>query len=41
MFVKYLLQIRNDLVKVHYTGWSTKYDEWIPAFSERIIKQCI
>ena len=26
---------------MHYTGWSTKYDDWIPTSSERIINQCM
>jgi len=27
-------------IRVHYTGWSNKYDEWIEKDSERILKQC-
>jgi hypothetical protein len=29
------------MVKVHFTGWSTKYDEWIDVHSDRIIKQWV
>ena len=26
-------------MKVHFTGWSYKYDEWIDEGSERVLKQ--
>jgi len=32
--------LRNNEIRVHYTGWSNKYDEWIEKDSERILKQC-
>jgi len=29
--------IRNNTdIKVHYSGWSTKYDEWLQVDSKRI-----
>ena len=31
--------VENDKVLVHYTGWSDKYDAWIPFSSERILHQ--
>ena len=27
------------MFKVHFTGWSSKYDEWIEENSDRIVKQ--
>ena len=33
--------MRNDEIRVHYTGWSIKYDEWVVKNSERVQKQCI
>ena len=33
------LQKRANLVKVHFTGWSAKYDEWIDINSDRIVAQ--
>eukprot|EP00825_Cyclidium_porcatum_P015769 TRINITY_DN1903_c0_g1_i2.p1 TRINITY_DN1903_c0_g1~~TRINITY_DN1903_c0_g1_i2.p1 ORF type:complete len:668 (+),score=151.99 TRINITY_DN1903_c0_g1_i2:92-2095(+) len=29
----------SDMIKVHYTGWSNKYDEWIKLPSDRVLKQ--
>jgi|LauGreDrversion4_2_1035121.scaffolds.fasta_scaffold4458249_1 hypothetical protein len=29
------------MVKVHFTGWSMKYDEWIDVQSDRIVKQWV
>lgn len=26
-----ILEIREGKYKVHYTGWSSQYDEWVPA----------
>lgn len=30
---------RGPMLKVHFTGWSYKYDEWISEDSERVLKQ--
>lgn len=35
-----LKQVRNDQIRVHYSGWSVKYDEWIDWHSNRVQKQC-
>jgi hypothetical protein len=31
--------VRKDDIRVHYTGWSQKFDEWIDKKSDRILKQ--
>jgi hypothetical protein len=27
-------EIKNDMIFIHYNGWSTEYDEWIPLSDE-------
>jgi hypothetical protein len=27
----------KDRYKVHFQGWNSKYDEWVPKFSERLV----
>jgi len=34
-----IIGVRNDMVRVHYTGWSPKFDEWVEISSDRILKQ--
>ena len=35
------VQKKEIMVKVHFTGWSMKYDEWIDVQSDRIVKQWV
>jgi len=30
---------KGGRLKVHFTGWSFKYDEWLPEDSHRLLKQ--
>ncbi len=34
-----VVAIRNSEFKVHYSGWSSKYDEWLPDGTRRALKQ--
>jgi len=34
-----VIAARNEDIKVHYSGWSAKYDEWINVRSDRLLKQ--
>jgi len=31
-----IIQVRNNMVYVHYNGWGTRWDEWIEMSSPRI-----
>jgi hypothetical protein len=31
-----IIQVRNNMVYVHYNGWGTRWDEWIEMNSPRI-----
>lgn len=31
-----IVETRDNKVLIHYVGWSSKWDEWMPANSERI-----
>ena len=32
--------MRTNEIRVHFTGWANKFDEWISRTSDRIQKQC-
>lgn len=34
-------KLRNNEIRVHFSGWSNKYDDWIDKSSGRAQKQCI
>lgn len=34
-----VIGLRNNEIRVHFTGWSNKYDEWIEKNSDRVLKQ--
>lgn len=34
-----VVQKRNGQIKVHYSGFAFKYDEWLPLDSPRLLKQ--
>ena len=34
-----VVQKRNGQLKVHYSGYAFKYDEWLPQDSPRLLKQ--
>jgi hypothetical protein len=34
-----VLKVTPHELYVHYTGWSTKFDEWIPINSDRVLVQ--
>ena len=29
-----ILEVANDYIKIHYKGWSSKFEEYIPIFDE-------
>lgn len=31
-----VMEVRGDTLKVHYNGWPTRWDEWLPFTSQRI-----
>ena len=34
-----ILIVREDLIKIHYHGWNSKYDEWLQQDSPRLVQQ--
>ena len=34
-----IISIESDAVKVHFSGWSQKFEQWIPKDSPRLLKQ--
>jgi len=34
-----VLKVTPHEIYIHYTGWSTKFDEWLPLDSERVLVQ--
>jgi hypothetical protein len=34
-----VLKVTPNELYVHYTGWSAKFDEWLPLESDRVLVQ--
>ena len=32
-----IVQVKDELTKIHYHGWKSAHDEWIEKSSERLV----